>query len=177
MSELLLLLGGARSGKSALAVQIASASETSVIFIATAEALDDDMRVRIERHRAERPKWTTIEEPFDLAQALAECPPSTLVIIDCLTLWTSNLMLRGDSESVISSHSTSALAAIAKRSAQTIVISNEVGLGIVPENQMARAYRDVIGQTNQQWARAATKTLFMVAGKAFELKEPQEILQ
>ena len=177
MSKLLLLLGGARSGKSALAVQLASTNENSVIFIATAEALDDDMRIRIERHRAERPKWTTIEEPFNLAKALAECPPTTLVIIDCLTLWTSNLMLRGDSESVIGSHSTSALAAIAKRSAQTIAISNEVGLGIVPENQMAREYRDVIGRTNQQWARAATTTLFIVAGKAFELKEPQEIFQ
>ena len=177
MSKLLLLLGGARSGKSALAVHLASTSKKSVIFIATAEALDDDMRIRIERHRAERPKWTTIEEPFDLAQALDECPPTTLVVIDCLTLWTSNLMLRGDSDSAIGSHSTSALAAIAKRNAQTIAISNEVGLGIVPDNQMAREYRDVIGRTNQQWARAATKTLFMVAGKAFELKEPQEILQ
>lgn len=177
MSKLLLLLGGSRSGKSALAVQLASTSEKAVIFIATAEPRDDDMRTRIERHRAERPKWTTIEEPFDLAQALADCPPTALVIIDCLTLWTSNSMLRGDSESVISSHSTSALAAIAKRGAQTIAISNEIGLGIVPDNQMAREYRDVIGRTNQQWARAATKTLFMVAGRAVELKEPQEFLQ
>lgn len=177
MSKLLLLLGGSRSGKSALAVQLASTSERAVIFIATAEPRDDDMRTRIERHRAERPKWTTIEEPFDLAQALADCPPTALVIIDCLTLWTSNIMLRGDSESVISSHSTSALAAIAKRGAQTIAISNEIGLGIVPDNQMAREYRDVIGRTNQQWARAATKTLFMVAGRAVELKEPQEFLQ
>lgn len=177
MSKLLLLLGGARSGKSAFAVQLASTSEKSVIFIATAEALDADMRSRIKRHRAERPKWTTIEEPYDLTQALAECPPTALVIIDCLTLWTSNMMLRGDSDSVISSHSTSALAAIGKRKAQTIAISNEVGLGIIPDNQMARDYRDVIGRTNQQWARAAGQTLFMVAGKAFDLKEPQEILQ
>jgi len=177
VSKLLLLLGGARSGKSALAVQLASTSENPVIFIATAEARDDDMRTRIERHRAERPKWTTIEEPFALAGALAECPPTALVIIDCLTLWISNMMLRGDSESVISSHSTSALAAITKRSTQTIAISNEVGLGIVPDNQLAREYRDVLGRTNQQWARAATKTLFMVAGKAVELKEPQEILK
>lgn len=176
-SGLIFLIGGARSGKSSLAVELASATERETIFVATAEALDDEMSVRIARHRAERPNWLTVEEPLDLARAINEAPSSSCMIIDCLTLWLSNLILRGDSEAAINTASTRTLAAITTRVGRTIAISNEVGLGIVPESELARNFREIIGRVNQQWARASRQSLFLVAGRALELQKPERILQ
>jgi len=174
---LIVLLGGARSGKSSLAVELATQSNKSVIFVATAQAHDEDMKNRIARHRAERPNWQTIEEPINLFAALNNCAPNALVIIDCLTLWISNLMLAGFSETEIRTANTLALSAVDRRVGRTIAISNEVGLGIVPETPIGREYRDELGRINQQWVRASTKSLFLVAGKAIELQQPKEILK
>jgi len=175
-TRLVLLVGGARSGKSTLAVELGKQHDGEVCFIATAQAHDDDMRERIERHRGERPSWITIEEPTDLVGALARCPTDTFVIIDCLTLWISNLILRGDTEADIVDSTNKTIADISVRSAPTVVISNEVGLGIVPDNLLARQYRDVLGSVNQRFAASAQRTLFLVAGKAFELHSPQDLL-
>ena len=117
------------------------------------------MRERVERHRAERPSWITIEEPTDLAGALTYCPTDGFVIIDCLTLWVSNLILRGDTEADIIDSTYKTIAGISVRNAPTIVISNEVGLGIVPDNVLARQYRDALGRVNQQFA-GAQRTVF-----------------
>ena len=174
---LIVLLGGARSGKSSLAVELATQSNKSVIFVATAQAHDEDMKNRIARHRAERPNWQTIEEPINLNAALNNCAPNALVIIDCLTLWVSNLMLAGYSEAEIRTANTRTLAAIDKRAGTTIAVSNEVGLGIVPETSIGRDYRDGLGRINQQWVRASTKSLFLVAGRAIELQKPEWILR
>lgn len=174
---LILLLGGARSGKSSLAVDIASRTQREVVFIATAQALDADMQERITRHQTERPKWLTIEEPFDIASAIQQAPSSTCIIIDCLTLWVSNLMIQGTSEQAIGTACTTALRVISQRNGPSIVISNEVGLGVIPETKLGRDYREVLGRVNQQWARAANQSLFLVAGKVFPLHDAQEVLR
>lgn len=174
---LTLLFGGARSGKSSLAVELAAKSTKPVFFVATAQALDDDMRDRISKHKAERPGWSTIEEPLDLCSAIKKCPDQSFVIIDCLTLWISNMLLAGNTEASMRTASTRALGAITERAGSTVAISNEVGLGIVPDNPLARQYRDILGRTNQQWARASATSLFLVAGKAIQLLNPQELLQ
>jgi len=156
---LTLLIGGARSGKSSLALRLA---EGEVVFIATAEALDDDMRTRIEAHRAERPEsWRTVEEPRNLAGALRAAPPEACVVIDCLTLWVANTM---DEELA-----REAAAIAAARQGDTIVVTNEVGMGIVPENELARSYRDLLGRVNAIWADAADRVLLVVAGRTLEL--------
>jgi adenosylcobinamide kinase/adenosylcobinamide-phosphate guanylyltransferase len=171
-----LLLGGARSGKSALAVEIgtrAARAGQDVVFVATATALDDDMTERIARHRTERPAWPTIEEPLDLAAALRSVAAGTLVIVDCLTLWVANLMLRGDDDDAIealASH-TAALAA----AATTVTVSNEVGLGVHPGNDLGRRYRDLLGRVNRAWAAAADRTMFLVAGRAVALRDPWDL--
>ena len=174
---LTLLFGGARSGKSSLAVELAAKSNKPVFFVATAQALDDDMRDRISKHKAERPGWSTIEEPLDLCSAIKECPDQSFVIIDCLTLWISNMLFAGNTEASMLTASTRALGAITERAGSTVAISNEVGLGIVPDNPLARQYRDILGKTNQQWARASATSLFLVAGKAIQLLNPKELLQ
>lgn len=174
---LTLLLGGARSGKSSLAVDIATRTQREVVFIATAQALDSDMQERINRHQKERPQWLTLEEPFDIASAIKKAPSSACIIIDCLTLWVSNLMIRETSEQEINSACTKSLSAISQRSGKTIVISNEVGLGIVPETALGREYREILGRVNQQWTRAAHQSLFLVAGRVIPLQNPQDVLK
>jgi adenosyl cobinamide kinase/adenosyl cobinamide phosphate guanylyltransferase len=172
-----LLLGGARSGKSALAVEIgsrAAAGGQTVTFIATATALDDDMGARIARHRAERPAWPTIEEPHDLGGALRSVSAGTLVIVDCLTLWVSNLMLRGDDDAAIEAAAADAAAIAA--TGQTVAVSNEVGLGLHPSTELGLRYRDLLGRVNRIWAAAADRTLFLVAGRALALTDPWDLL-
>jgi adenosyl cobinamide kinase/adenosyl cobinamide phosphate guanylyltransferase len=170
-----LLIGGARSGKSSLAVDIGhrhDAAGIPVSYIATAPAVDDDMAERIERHRAERPaSWNTIEEETDLLGALAKVDVG-LVIIDCLTLWTSNLMWRGVADEEIRDLAVAAAEAAAARDDPTVAITNEVGLGIHPETDLGRRYRDVLGRVNQAWAKIADPTLLLVAGQATRLEDP-----
>ena len=178
--SLTVLIGGARSGKSSLAVDIGRRYQAGrsgpVSFIATAPAIDDDMRQRIERHVEERPAdWQTIEELLDLAAAV-EAAPEGLVIIDCLTLWTSNLMWDGRSDHYIRNRATSDAAGMALRRDPVVVITNEVGLGIVPDNALARRYRDVHGFVNQTWAAAADTVLHLIAGRATKLEDPWTLL-
>ena len=176
MNLLTVLLGGARSGKSSMAVEMGIRYGGPVAYIATAGALDDDMAQRIRRHQDERPAgWATIEEPLDLiaaidaAQAVA---PDTLTIIDCLTLWTTNMLMIDHTDDEI--RATSDLVATRAASSPTpiIAISNEVGLGVHPETDLGRRYRDVHGWVNQSWTSAAGESLFLVAGRVLHLEDP-----
>lgn len=166
------LLGGARSGKSALAVELGRRHDGPVVYIATAPPLDDDLRARIDRHRDERPPaWSTVEEQQDLMGAL-ERAGDALAIVDCLTLWTSNLLAVGEDDATIERSSRQAAELAAGRSTPTVVISNEVGLGVHPQTELGRHYRDVLGRVNQHWAAAADAALFLVAGRAIPLADP-----
>ena len=166
--RLVLLLGGARSGKSALAVRWGRAYAGPVRFVATGQAGDDEMRLRIARHRAERPAaWETVEEPRDPAAAVASAAPGALVIVDCLTLWLANVLERDDAAILAAG---AALTAAARgRAGPTVVVSNEVGWGIVPADPGTRRYRDLLGTVNARVADAAARTLLLVAGRALTL--------
>ncbi len=174
---LTLLLGGARSGKSSLAVEMGrrrAAAGQAVVVIATAPAVDADMAARIAAHRAGRPDWPTIEEPLDLAGALRSVPPGAFAIVDCLTLWVSNLMWRGDDDASIESLA-GEVADVALR-VDCAVVSNEVGLGVHPETDLGRRYRDLLGRVNACWASRSQRSLLLVAGRALPLIDPWEIL-
>ena len=162
---LTLLIGGARAGKSDAAVTMASRWDGPVVFVATAEARDEEMAERIARHKASRPEaWTTVETG-DVVGALLDAPDDAFVIVDCLTLWVSRLMDCADVESVVRE---GALAA-ASRSSPTVAITNEVGSGIVPDNPLARRFRDLLGTANRTWAAVADRALLVVAGRTLEL--------
>jgi adenosyl cobinamide kinase/adenosyl cobinamide phosphate guanylyltransferase len=163
--SLVVLIGGARSGKSTLAVRMAGAEAT---FIATGEARDDEMAARIAAHRAERPaSWTTVEEPFELRRALEDAHGT--VIVDCLSLWVANALERVDAATVEADGADAARAA-AERVGLTIAVTNEVGLGIVPDNELARVYRDVLGRVNASWVATAEQAYFVVAGRKLVLE-------
>ncbi len=185
VGELILLLGGARSGKSDLAERLArSRSAGPVIYVATGQALDEEMSVRIERHRATRPaQWRTVDAPLDPAGALAQLDEGA-VILDCITMLVSNLLLTlGDpeagetvaaeaaAEEIVSRQIDALLAACAQRSGTTILVSNEVGLGMVPPYPLGRLYRDVLGRTNRRLTSAATAVYLVVAGVPIDLKK------
>jgi adenosylcobinamide kinase/adenosylcobinamide-phosphate guanylyltransferase len=167
---LTVLLGGARSGKSRLAVELASRSGVPVTFVATGEPGDEEMAARIAAHRAERPAdWVTVEEPYALESAIAAADPAHTVVIDCLTLWTANALARdGDAELVLDAARAAATRA-AGRDALTLAVSNEVGLGIVPMEPFSRAYRDLLGSVNRVWVDASAKALLVVAGRSLVL--------
>jgi adenosyl cobinamide kinase/adenosyl cobinamide phosphate guanylyltransferase len=165
---LLLLVGGARSGKSSLAVRLAGEHGVPVVFIATAEARDDaEMAERIALHRAERPAaWETIEEPLRLGESLIAASAESCVVVDCLSLWVANMLEHGDD---VEEAAAAAASVAADRSAPTIAVTNEVGMGVVPATQLGRAYRDVLGRVNAIWAEAADESYFVVAGKTLRL--------
>jgi adenosylcobinamide kinase/adenosylcobinamide-phosphate guanylyltransferase len=160
---LVVLLGGARSGKSARAVQLAADAATPVVFVATGEGRDEEMADRIDAHRRERPaEWTTIEEPLELRAALAEAPADSTVIVDCLSLWVANVLERGGEPDDVAPLA-------ASRPGLTIAVSNEVGLGIVPANELARRFRDVLGRVNAAWVAASDEAFLCVAGRTIAL--------
>lgn len=173
--ELILLLGGARSGKSSAAQRLAQTGGR-VLFIATAQALDTDMARRIAAHRAGRPAaWDTLEEPFDPAAAAApHLGRYDTVVLDCLTMWVSNLLLRHEdsaaAEPALLDAAGRLLALIKGSPAAWIVVSNEVGLGVVPPSPLGRTYRDALGRVNQLVAARADRVYLLVAGLALELK-------
>jgi adenosylcobinamide kinase / adenosylcobinamide-phosphate guanylyltransferase len=170
---LTLLLGGARSGKSDLSVRLASSSGRPVIVVATAEARDDEMAERIRRHRAARPAdWTTLEVPLALGEAIRELSPDAFVIVDCLSLWVSNGLGADTGDDAIVAEAREVADILARRACPAVVISNEVGLGIVPVNALARRYRDVLGRVNVAFAAAATDAYLVVAGRGLRLEEP-----
>ena len=156
---LVVYLGGARSGKSRLAVERARSERAPVVFVATGEAGDEEMAERIARHREERPAdWRTVEEPLELARVLGEAPADATVVVDCLSLWVAN-----------GGRDAAAVETAAARTALTIAVTNEVGLGIVPANALARDYRDELGRVNAAWVAAADEAYFVVAGKMLPL--------
>jgi len=165
-----LILGGARSGKSALALRRAEAFE-QVVWIATAEAHDAEMAERIARHRAERPAhWQTVEESLGLASALQTCcGAEACVVVDCLTLWLTNLLLAEDA-GLLEREIAALLGALPDLPGQAIFVANEVGLGIVPENALARRFRDEAGRLNQTLAAACDSVTFVAAGLPLRLK-------
>ena len=164
------LTGGARSGKSARAVLMAVASGRGVTFVATAQARDAEMADRIRLHRAERPAdWATIEAPLDLEPAIAGLGAESAGIIDCLSLWVSNLLERGDSAERIEAAAELVATACAASVADWIVVSNEVGMGLVPMHPLGRDYRDRLGRVNATFSRHAALAQFMVAGRALTL--------
>lgn len=163
-----LLLGGARSGKSDRAFRLALESNRPATFIATATAMDAEMTDRISQHRATRPReWTTLEEPIDLAGVIDAVAPDQFLVVDCLTLWVSNLLGAGRSIADILAMADRVTSLLADR--QGVVVTNEVGLGIVPANELARKFRDALGAVNVTFGRGASRSLFMVAGRALEL--------
>jgi adenosyl cobinamide kinase/adenosyl cobinamide phosphate guanylyltransferase len=166
---LVLLIGGARSGKSTLALRLAAAQPAPVAFIATAQAGDEEMAARIAVHVGERPPhWRTIEEPLALGEALAGLDGGDCAIVDCLTLWAANALAAGDPDAV-ERDAAAAAAVAAARAGLTIAVTNEVGLGIVPDNPLARSYRDLLGRVNAIWADAAAEAYLVVAGRALAL--------
>jgi adenosylcobinamide kinase/adenosylcobinamide-phosphate guanylyltransferase len=172
--QLILVLGGCRSGKSTLALQLATRLGKRKMFLATAEPLDDEMSERINKHRAaRRPDWTTIEEAHDPARVLTESGAKfDVVLIDCLTLWLGNLLApHARPTSRIEPVSlANLLVALGARQSHIVAVSNEVGLGIVPDNELARRFRDKQGRLNQQIAAIADTVVFMAAGLPMVLK-------
>jgi adenosyl cobinamide kinase/adenosyl cobinamide phosphate guanylyltransferase len=167
MERLTLVLGGARSGKSRHAEQLIADLPPPWIYVATAQALDEEMRARVAAHRVRRgDAWRTVEEPLALAATLDAAGPRP-VLVDCLTLWLTNLML---GEHDVAEATAALEAALARRSAPTLLVSNEVGLGIVPGTPLGRAFRDAAGRLNQRMAAAADTVLFMVAGIPMRVK-------
>jgi adenosyl cobinamide kinase/adenosyl cobinamide phosphate guanylyltransferase len=164
--------GGARSGKSSYALRLAAAAGTPVAMIATAEARDAEMLGRIETHRRERPAgWRTVEEPLDLAGALRGLAAGEFAIVDCLSLWVSNLLEASDAAAV-EQLAAEAAALAAAHAGGCVSVSNEVGMGIVPLNALARSYRDVLGRVNAIWADAADDAVLAVSGRVLRLERP-----
>jgi len=170
-----LVLGGARSGKSAHAESLVAAAGGARIYLATAAAGDEEMAARIAAHRARRgPGWRTIEEPLDIAPVIArEARTGVAILVDCLTLWLANLMAAGrDAEAA----GTGLIGALEDAAGTTVVVANEVGLGIVPENALARRFRDEAGRLNQRVAAAAADVVLMAAGLPLPLKRDGRIV-
>ena len=167
-STVTLLLGGVRSGKSQYAQQLGERAGR-VVFVATAQAADDEMRRKVERHRISRPQhWQTVEEPLALAETIAEHGPKCdLIIIDCLTFFAANLLDAKADEQALVDGLCSALQAPA---CSVVLVSNEVGSGVVPEYPSGRRFRDLLGEMNQSVARVASNVLLLVAGLPLVLK-------
>ncbi len=169
--SLVFLLGGARSGKSSLAIELARGWAGPVTVVATAEPGDLEMAERIRLHQAERPSaWATIEEPLDLPEAFAKVADDDALIIECVSLWVANMLARGDTDSEVEEHGRATAALASSRRSLTIAVSNEVGLGIVPANEFGRRYRDVLGRVNASWAAGADQTALVVAGRILRLE-------
>ena len=176
--ELTFILGGARSGKSRYALQLAARRGGRVLYVATAQAGDEEMAARIAAHRAERPaSWATLEAPRDLGAALGQASPAEVIVVDCLTLLANNAIVplpepvtAEQAEAALLAEVDGLLAAYQATEALWLVVSNEVGLGLVPPYPLGRAYRDALGRANQKVAGAADNVVLMVAGLPWALK-------
>ncbi len=184
-NRLTLVLGGARSGKSDYAEALAAQMGSRVLYVATAEALDDEMRARVAAHQARRPSaWATLEAPLHVGEALRSCAAAAgadVLLLDCLTLLVSNVILLSGPDAPepdpsaawewVQAEVESLLAASRELGANLIVVSNEVGLGVVPPYSLGRTYRDCLGWANQALARAADHVILLVAGLPVDLKD------
>ncbi|WP_441507503.1 bifunctional adenosylcobinamide kinase/adenosylcobinamide-phosphate guanylyltransferase [Bosea sp. 2YAB26] len=168
LSPLTLVLGGARSGKSRHAEALIEMVPAPWIYLATAQAYDDEMRARIAEHRARRSQdWMTIDAPLALAQAIRAVPAGQPALVDCLTLWLTNVIL---AEQDVAAASRELVEACVSARGPVVLVSNEVGLGIVPENALARRFRDEAGRLHQMLAARADRVIFMVAGLPMQVK-------
>jgi adenosylcobinamide kinase/adenosylcobinamide-phosphate guanylyltransferase len=178
MAEIILVTGAVRSGKSSYAQQAAEKASPSRLFIATALPLDTEMRDRIARHRAERHarNWQTVEAPVEIAPAIAAAPPDASIVVDCLTLWITNLMShhaglgRPLTRDILEQTIGDVITACATRARPVIFVTNEVGWGIVPENALAREFRDLSGWCSQFFAARARWVVLMVCGIPVAIK-------
>jgi adenosylcobinamide kinase/adenosylcobinamide-phosphate guanylyltransferase len=169
-SRLILVGGGVRSGKSAFALRLARRLGGRRLFLATAEARDDEMRLRIERHRRERgPDFETVEEPLAVPETIRKYTHD-VILLDCLTLWLANLLLQHDSPVPVLARLADLEAALAERRGHTIIVTNEVGMGIVPESELGRAFRDLAGTAHQRLSQAADEVYMALLGTMLRLK-------
>ena len=169
--ELVLVLGGARSGKSSWALHYTEENYLSYLFLATAQVQDEEMAERVRLHKESRgPKWNLLEEPLEIAEALkTKCNNFEAVLVDCLTIWLSNVLLNMGEESV-GTYQRHLLNALAARNQNIILVSNEVGAGIIPDSPLGRKFRDLAGLLNQEVAELADRVIFMIAGLPMFLK-------
>lgn len=169
---MIFITGGCRSGKSRYALHYANQHFSKKLFLATAEALDEEMAQRIENHKKVRgPEWQTVEEPIQIVDKIKENGASEKVIlIDCLTLWLYNLLMRWDNDSRILEETERLIDSLKKSPASSILVSNEVGMGIVPADSISRRYRDLLGAMNQKIAARLDTVIFMVSGIPLFLK-------
>ncbi|MEZ5407246.1 MAG: bifunctional adenosylcobinamide kinase/adenosylcobinamide-phosphate guanylyltransferase [Acidimicrobiales bacterium] len=180
-NRLVVLVGGARSGKSSLAQRLAeeAAAHTgsAVTFVATATAGDADMAARIARHQADRPAgWGLVEAPLALTPALAAIDPAATVIVDCLTLWVANLVFAERSDAEVEAEARAVAAALAARPGLSLAVTNEVGLGVHPPTELGRRYQDLLGRVNQAAVAASGRALLVVAGRALPLADPADLV-
>jgi len=167
LNEVIFVIGGCRSGKSRYALETADGvSKEEKIFIATCVAHDAEMEQRVDRHQKERgPNWQTVETPVHLYRAITACSrQAKVLLVDCLTLWISNLMLEIEDDEIISERITELVQSFNSANCPVVLVSNEVGAGIVPENSLARRFRDLVGAANQAVATRADRVVWMVAG-------------
>lgn len=171
MGKITFVLGGARSGKSEYALKLASKAKDAV-FIATCQALDDEMAARIKLHKNSRPKdWTTYEEPLEVAAIVEKkCRAHDIILIDCLTLLVANLLLKKHTAEEIEKEIVSIVKALNRYRGSSVIVSNEVGLGLVPRNKLGREFRDIAGTVNKIVARGADRVFFMVSGIPWRIK-------
>jgi adenosylcobinamide kinase/adenosylcobinamide-phosphate guanylyltransferase len=170
---IIFVTGGARSGKSDFVQELAEKLEGKRLFIATAEALDDEMKERIRKHQEKRgDRWNTIEEPLDLGNAIRSVSNSyRTILVDCLTVWLSNLLMEyKDEDEIISEMMDDFFTSMDDFEETIIVVSNEVGLGIVPDNELARIYRDKLGFLNQRMAKRADHVYVLISGIPVKIK-------
>lgn len=178
MAQMILITGGSRSGKSAYAQKLAESLAGPRAFVATCPVIDDEMRERIRKHRQARQKrrWRTIEEPVDLPGALRDAKQYKVVLVDCLTLWINNLMFEAEkrrktiSEESVTRQCQKLRTAGRAHSGTILFVTNEVGMGIVPENALARLFRDLAGRCNREMAQVCDRVVLLVAGQPLELK-------
>ena len=166
MKQIIFVTGGCRSGKSSFALDYANKHFKSKIFLATAPALDDEMKKRIKAHQEARgPEWAAIEEQTEIAKAVVSVEINyEVILLDCMTLWLSNLIMAGEPENQIFSRTEAFIEAIQRIPQSVIIVSNEVGYGIVPVNDIARQFRDIMGTVNQRLAACADVVVWTIAG-------------